>query len=182
MGKMILITGGSRSGKSGYAQRLAESLAEKKLFIATCPVLDPELRARVDRHRADRAGRCWDTIEEQTELASVLRDRPNYPVILIDCLTLWINNRMYHAEQAGVTLTEEAIAAASLEVVAACRATAATVILVTNEVGMGVIPDNAPARLFRDLSGRCNQIIAAAAEEVFLLVSGLPLILKKSLA
>lgn len=182
MGRIVLVTGGSRSGKSGYAQRLAESLAERKLFVATCPVLDEELRGRVERHRAERAGRGWDTAEEQTALAGVLRAHADYPVILIDCLTLWVNNRMFHAEQAGISLTEDDIRDAALDLLAACRATVGTVILVTNEIGMGIIPDNAQARRFRDLAGRCNQTVAAGADEAVLLVSGLPLILKKSLA
>lgn len=182
MGKIILVTGGSRSGKSAYAQQMAEASAEKKLFVATCPVLDEELRTRIDRHRANRVGRGWDTAEEQTALTELVRNSAEYPVILIDCLTLWINNLLYQAGQTTKELGEEEIRVLCTELTAACRSIPGTVILVTNELGMGVIPDNPLARRFRDLAGRCNQVVANAADEVTLLVSGLPLFLKKPLA
>ena len=182
MGRIILVTGGSRSGKSLYAQQLAESIHPKRLYVATCPIIDPELSERVRRHKEQRAGRNWDTIEEQTGLRQAVERAGPDGVILIDCLTLWVNNLMYHARQKGHEVSEEDVAQLCSELCACCRASAADVIMVGNEVGMGVIPDNHDARHFRDLSGRCNQCIADEADEVAFMVSGLPLFLKKALA
>lgn len=180
MGETILITGGSRSGKSGYAQRLAEAIPAPRTFIATCPVLDEEMRARIRRHKEDRARQSWRTIEETLDLAGALRSARESRVVLVDCLTLWINNLMFAAEEERKVLSEDEVAARSQEVLAVCAGLSGTVILVTNEAGMGIIPENALARRFRDLAGRCNQVIAARASTVTLLVAGLPLELKKT--
>ena len=182
MGKIILVTGGSRSGKSAYAQRRAEEIPGRKIFIATCPVLDAELAERVRRHQAARAGRDWDTVEEQLSPARCLRQQSGYPAALLDCLTLWVNNLLYQAGKDGRDFTEDDMSIAAAELADAAREYPGTAIFVTNEVGLGLVPENALARRFRDLAGRCNQIMAARADEAVLLVSGLPLILKKSLA
>jgi len=181
MGKVILITGGSRSGKSGYAQRLAEAIPAPRTFVATCPVLenDTEMQARVLRHKEDRARHEWQTIEEATDLPRALREARESRVILVDCLTLWVNNLMYAAEQRQELLHEDGISAQCKIVLNTCAELPGTIIFVTNEVGMGIIPENALARRFRDLAGRCNQVIAAHAHTVTFMVSGLPLELKK---
>ena len=174
---LILVTGGSRSGKSVFAQQLAEQYDAPRLFIATCPNIDPETDSRITRHCRDRAGRGWQTIEEPLLLAGLLRRIPPGTVVLIDCLTLWISNLMHEAEQSS-RISEEQITVLTDELSQAARRHQGRVIFVTNEVGLGIVPDNPAARQFRDLSGRCSQIIAAAADEVFLVCCGIPLRIK----
>ncbi len=181
MSRVHLITGGSRSGKSGYAQRLAESLPGLRAFIATCPVVDEEMRQRILKHQLARAAGTWQTIEEPLDLARVIAARTDIPVLLVDCLTLWINNLMYAAEQAHQPpVGEEQVAARTREILAACAQRGGTILFVTNEVGMGIVPENALARRYRDLVGRCNQTLAAGANAVTLVTCGIPLHLKGS--
>jgi adenosylcobinamide kinase/adenosylcobinamide-phosphate guanylyltransferase len=178
MANMILITGGSRSGKSSHAQRLAEALPGYRAYIATCPVIDPETAERIQRHRASRQAHDWDTIEETIDLGGVIRRSTSHQVLLIDCLTLWINNLLYDAENRKEAFSEETMVVRCREVIDACHAFPGTVIFVTNELGMGIVPDNETARRFRDCAGRCNQIMAEAAGTVILVVAGIPLVLK----
>lgn len=178
MSRLVLTTGGCRSGKSAHAQTLAETLPGPRAYLATCPVIDDEMRRRVDAHRRDREGRGWTTVEESLDLAGAIRRAEGHPVILVDCLTLWLNNLAYEAELAGISLTEDAVAARAAEVAHAARQHGGTVVFVTNEVGMGIVPDNRSARHFRDLAGRVNQTLAAACDEVVLLVSGIPISIK----
>jgi adenosylcobinamide kinase / adenosylcobinamide-phosphate guanylyltransferase len=179
MAKIILVTGGSRSGKSAFAQKMAEALDGPRAYVATCPVIDPETEERVGKHRTARRGKGWETIEETVDLAGVIRRAGGYRVLLVDCLTLWANNLLYESEQRGERFTEEAAADRCRELIGVCRTFPGTVIVVTNELGMGIVPGNETARRFRDIAGRCNQEIAAAAETVTLVVSGIPLELKK---
>jgi len=179
MAEIILVTGGSRSGKSSYAQKQAEELPGSRLYVATCPVIDPEMEERIRKHRAARSGRGWETIEETVDLAGVIRRNGAGRTILVDCLTLWINNLLYAEQKGGAALTEEIIVEYCRELVAACREITGTVFLVANEVGMGIVPDNETARRFRDIAGRCNQEIARAANKVTLLVCGIPLPVKE---
>jgi adenosylcobinamide kinase / adenosylcobinamide-phosphate guanylyltransferase len=178
MAEIVLVTGGCRSGKSAYAQRLAESLPPTRLFVATCPVTDDEMRRRIDQHRRARRDRGWETVEEQIDLAGVLSRSGQHRVLLVDCLTLWINNLLYHADHEGRPLSEDDVAKQCGDVLDACQAAAGTVIFVTNEVGMGVVPENASARRYRDLVGRANQVVAARADTVTLLACGIPVALK----
>jgi adenosylcobinamide kinase/adenosylcobinamide-phosphate guanylyltransferase len=178
MAHIILVTGGCRSGKSAYALRLAESLPGKRSYVATCPILDEETVARIRRHREARRDSEWTTIEEETDLCRVLDDGA-CDVMLVDCLTLWINNLMYHTEPDGGAINEDEIAEQCTRILAAARQRSGTVIFVTNEVGSGIVPENVAARQYRDQVGRCNQVIAADADEVTLVYCGIPLHLKK---
>lgn len=178
MARVILVTGGARSGKSAYALELAETLDGEKAFLATCPLVDEETWQRIRRHQQARSRASWHTIEETTDLVGVLKRSDGYQVVLVDCLTLWINNLMHEAQEDGQRIGEEHIAEMSRELLAACSERDGTVIFVTNEVGMGIVPDNALARRYRDLAGRCSQVMAAGADAVTFVACGIPLDLK----
>lgn len=178
MARIALITGGCRSGKSMFAQTLAESLPGRRVFIATCQPLDDEMRERIDRHREARAAMDWKTIEEPVHLADVLTRAQDNEVVLVDCLTLWISNLLCNPEAECADLDEEQMTQRCQEVLDACRRHPGTVVLVTNEVGAGIVPDTILARRFRDLVGRCNQVLAAGADSVTLMACGLPISLK----
>lgn len=177
MARVILVTGGSRSGKSRQAQRIAEEEGNRKVFVATCPRVDAEMTARIRRHQEERAGKGWETVEEGVDLAGVLA-RTAGEVVLVDCLTLWINNLLFTGDRAEDLVDEDWVAARCGELLDICRGRQGTVIFVTNEVGLGIVPENPLARRFRDLVGRCNQVMAHRADRVLFMVSGLPLILK----
>lgn len=178
MARIILVTGGARSGKSDYAQHRAEELGEKRVYIATCPVIDTEMEVRIDKHKEARAGKNWQTVEEETDLVSAIEQYGSAEVILIDCLTLWINNLLYVSQQSQRDLAEPEIVEHCEYVLQAGRHHRGNIVLVTNEVGLGIVPDNTAARQYRDLVGRCNQTMATSADEVVLISCGLPLILK----
>lgn len=169
MNHSLFIVGGARSGKSRHAQARAEATGLARLFVATAQAFDDEMRDRIDRHQAER-GDDWATIEAPVDLASVIADhaRPG-TVLLIDCLTLWTSNLL---------LAEQDIGAATGDLVRAIGLAGGPVILVANEVGLGIVPDNALARRFRDEAGIVNQRVAAACEEVLFIAAGLPLTLK----
>lgn len=165
----LLVLGGARSGKSRYAQSRAESLAGDLVYVATAQALDAEMADRIDRHRADRGPR-WSTLDVPLDLpTALLAHAAPGRVLLVDCLTLWTSNLMF-AERDLDTETE-ALASAVVQA-------RGPVILVANEVGLGIVPDNALARRFRDAAGRLNQAIAVAADEVQFVAAGLPLRLK----
>jgi adenosylcobinamide kinase/adenosylcobinamide-phosphate guanylyltransferase len=178
MARLALISGGCRSGKSRQALELAEKGGGGRLLVATCAPLDEEMKARIARHQAERRGRGWETIEETIDLEGVLRTNAAFEVVLVDCLTLWINNLLHAAQQQSRELDEEEMGLRAAKVVDICRQRPGKVVLVTNEVGLGIMPENALARRFCDLVGRCNQVVAQAADEVIFMVSGLPLRLK----
>ncbi len=181
MGKIILITGGARSGKSRYALELAESMAEKRLFVATSPRLDPEMEERIDRHKLERAGRNWDSLEEELHLSSLFNEHlEKYDVVLIDCLTLWINNLLYAGEQNNQKIDDCFIRERIISLINAARKSLVTTILVTNEVGLGIVPANKLARKYRDLVGIANQTIGRVADDLIMVSCGVPLVIKSS--
>jgi len=179
LARIILVTGGSRSGKSRYAEQLAEALPGPRVFVATCPIIDDEMSERIRKHQEQRAEADWHTLEEPTDPSRALLGAQGYNVFLVDCLTLWINNLMYAAQEQDLIFSEEDMVRSCQDLIQACSRIEGTVIFVTNEVGSGIVPENAAGRLFRDLVGRCNQTIAQAANDVFLLSCGLPIPLKK---
>jgi adenosylcobinamide kinase/adenosylcobinamide-phosphate guanylyltransferase len=165
--RLTLVLGGARSGKSRYAERLITALPPPWIYVATAQALDAEMTARIEAHRA-RRGAGWTTVEAPRDLVATLAATGKAP-ILVDCLTLWLSNLMMADAliEAEIERLENALAQA-----------AAPVVLVANEVGSGIVPDNALARHFRDLQGGLNQRIAAQADSVVLLVAGLPLFVK----
>ncbi len=165
----LFVLGGARSGKSRYAQARAESLPGDLIYVATAQAFDDEMEERIARHVADRGPR-WSTLDVPLDLpAAILANAAPGRVLLVDCLTLWTSNLMF-AER-DLDAETEALATAVTQA-------AGPVLLVANEVGLGIVPDNALARRFRDVAGRINQAIAAAAEEVQFIAAGLPLRLK----
>ncbi|MGA7803423.1 bifunctional adenosylcobinamide kinase/adenosylcobinamide-phosphate guanylyltransferase [Bradyrhizobium sp.] len=165
---IILITGGARSGKSARAEIRAWGFAGQPVYIATAEPLDSEMSDRIAKHRA-RRGQDWRERETPLELATALAETDGGGARLVDCLTLWLSNLM-HAER---DWTEEAA-----KLVDALGRQQSPVVLVSNEVGSGIVPDNALARQFRDAAGQLNQMIARAADEVEFVVAGLPLRVK----
>jgi adenosylcobinamide kinase/adenosylcobinamide-phosphate guanylyltransferase len=163
--------GGARSGKSRLAQARAEATPGELVYVATAEALDAEMTERIARHRAER-GPPWRTVEAPRNLADVIR-RECGPgrVVLVDCLTMWLSN---------VLLAGEDVAAASRELLTALAGQGGVLLLVSNEVGMGIVPETALGRQFRDEAGRLNQAVAAAADEVQLVVAGLAMPLKGS--
>jgi len=179
MAKIILISGGARSGKSSHALELAESLSTKRLFVATCPKIDEEMAKRVERHQRERKGRGWVTIECEKDLADVFYHKSKgFDVVLVDCITLWVNNILF-SESGNEVIDDNAIALLCNQWLEAARQCSGTVICVTNEVGLGIVPDNALARRYRDLVGTCNQLIGRKASDVILVSCGIPFYLKK---
>jgi adenosylcobinamide kinase/adenosylcobinamide-phosphate guanylyltransferase len=168
MSKVILVTGGARSGKSALAEHLVEGLGPDPVYIATAEAHDDEMIARIAGHRA-RRGPAWTTHEASLELAGALTNTDGGGPRLVDCLTLWLSNLM---------LAQRDWEAAAEELLVVLAAQRAPVVLVTNEVGSGIVPENALARAFRDAAGLLNQRVADAADEVHLAVSGLSLQLK----
>jgi adenosylcobinamide kinase/adenosylcobinamide-phosphate guanylyltransferase len=168
MAPLILVLGGARSGKSRHAERLMSQYDPPWTYIATAEALDDEMGERIAQHRARRDER-WQTIEAPRALADAVQNAPADQALLIDCLTLWLSNRLLR----DADLDEEMSA---LSETLALR-TAATIV-VANEVGLGIVPDNALARRFRDAAGKANQMLAAQADRVEFVAAGLALRLK----
>jgi adenosylcobinamide kinase/adenosylcobinamide-phosphate guanylyltransferase len=169
---LTLIIGGARSGKSAHAQALAEGEAglfgSAPVMIATAEALDAEMEARIARHRAER-GPHWRTLEAPLELASAIGALGSQDCAVVDCLTLWLSNLM---------MAERDVEAETWALLAVVKASPAEIIMVSNEVGMGIVPENALARRFRDAAGRLNRQAAECADRVTVMFAGVPLVLK----
>lgn len=168
-GKVVLVLGGARSGKSGFAEKLGDALPGEHIFIATAQAFDEEMASRITRHRADRATH-WRTVECPLELETTIRDHDGRnAVLLVDCLTLWLSNLMLGDHDVGAARDRLVGLAPDIEGV---------LLLVSNEVGQGIVPENALARRFRDEAGWLNQAMARVADEVWFVTAGLPQQLK----
>ena len=166
---IVLFVGGARSGKSRMAQARAESAPGELVYLATGEALDAEMTDRIAKHRADRGPR-WRTVEAPLDLPDAIRrESVRGRVLLVDCLTLWLSN---------LILSERDVSTATRALLTALADVSGTVLIVTNEVGLGIVPDNALARRFRDEAGRLNQAVAAAAHEVVFVAAGLALRMK----
>ncbi|SFH97503.1 bifunctional adenosylcobinamide kinase/adenosylcobinamide-phosphate guanylyltransferase [Albimonas pacifica] len=172
-----LVLGGARSGKTSCAQGWAEALGPARVYLATGQAFDAEMEDRIARHKAER-GEGWSTVEEPLDLPAALALAAAAPgpaapdVLLVDCLTLWLSNLMHHDRD------PEAETAALL---AALAQAPRPVILVSNELGLGLVPETPLGRAFRDAQGRLNQAAAAAVDDVIFVAAGLPLVLKGAL-
>ncbi|MEM7568092.1 MAG: bifunctional adenosylcobinamide kinase/adenosylcobinamide-phosphate guanylyltransferase, partial [Pseudomonadota bacterium] len=168
-GSLTLVLGGARSGKSRHAEGLVAASGLPRIYIATAEAWDEEMRERIAKHRADR-GPDWTTVDAPLDLARTIAEqaRPDR-VVLVDCLTLWLTN---------VMLAERDVEAEEATLLEALREPAGPIVCVSNETGLGIVPDNALARRFRDAQGRLNQRIAAIAARVDFIAAGLPIRLK----
>ena len=172
MAQMVFITGGARSGKSRLAEELACSYGEPLLYVATAQCGDSEMADRIERHQA-RRGPAWQTVEEPYELLSVLTGHDGwFKAVLVDCVTLWLTNLLLNPARSSSALDQVR------QLTDAAKSLRSPLILVSNEVGMGIVPVNELARKFRDLAGEANEILATAADEAYVMFSGLPLKLK----
>ena len=182
MGKLILVLGGARSGKSTYAQELARQItagSSRVAYVATGVSCDDEMRARVEQHQRSRPPE-WATIEEPTEVAQVIQKaREEYAVMIVDCLTTLITNWLAERGQLeepteSMAELEKAVLGQVEDLVRAAKGARATVIVVSNEVGLGLVPSFKSGRVFRDLAGLANQFIARQADEVYTMWAGIP--------
>ena len=165
---LTFVLGGARSGKSRHAEALIEALPPPWAYIATAQAWDDEMAQRIAEHRARRSA-DWVTIDAPLDLPDAIRGLPSGQPVLVDCLTLWLTN---------LILAERDTAAAGAALVDACAGAMGPVVMVSNEVGLGIVPDNALARRFRDEAGRLHQAIAARAGRVVFMVAGLPMRVK----
>jgi adenosylcobinamide kinase/adenosylcobinamide-phosphate guanylyltransferase len=166
--RFALVVGGARSGKSSLAEKLVTATGRSRCYIATSQAWDDEMQARIEEHRRQR-GPDWRTVETPLHLAAALRETRPDEAVLVDCATLWLTNLM---------LGEHDIGQATQDLLAAISACPAPVAIVSNEVGWGIVPENALARRFRDVQGRLNQALAARADLVVGVMAGLPFVLK----
>ncbi len=184
MKRCILITGGARSGKSRFALALAKKLAQPVLFVATAVAGDEEMKRRIENHRRERPAE-WRTLEATTGIGTHIRkELGEARVVIIDCIALLVNNVLsqhgYSVSSETETLSEQQVIDEISQLVACIKATDATFIIVTNEVGLGIVPADKATRLYRDLLGRANQMLASCADEVHFMVAGLPVKVKPS--
>lgn len=169
--RCTFVLGGARSGKSAFAERLVESAGKPKIYIATAQAFDTEMRARIEAHKG-RRGEGWTTTEAPLDVAGALGTIPAGSVVLLDCATLWLSNHL---------LAEHDLSAACDGLIAALADCRSEVVVVSNEVGSGIVPENPLARRFRDAQGVLNQRLAAICDLAVLVVAGLPVVLKGTL-
>lgn len=186
MGKSILVTGGARSGKSNFAESLMKGISGPVLYLATAQAYDEEMQLRIEKHRQSRPAE-WDTIEAYRGLGKIISGQGSkYRGIMIDCITIMVTNLLFDLpeiqqedfKRESIQRAEEKILAEAADLAAGVAASDATVVMVTNELGSGIVPEYPLSRVFRDIAGRVNQYLAARADEVYLVVCGLPLKLK----
>ena len=183
--RCVLITGGARSGKSRFAQELAIRVNESVLFVATAQAGDEEMQERIQRHKKARPA-SWNTLEATTNIGSqISQEIAGARVVIIDCIALLVNNifSQYsdpNGEQTAAPLIEEKVIGEINELVECINKTDARFIIVTNEIGLGLVPISRIGRLYRDVMGKANQRLAQEAEEVYLMVAGLPVQIKPS--
>ncbi len=180
MGRLLLILGGARSGKSAYAQQLAEELGGTQvLFVATAEAGDEDMAQRIARHRAERPA-AWRTLEAAHQVGHAITEHgAGATVVVVDCLTLLVSNVLFCTGDIPEAATAEpAVQAEVAALIQACTTLPGTAIVVSNEVGLGLVPDNALGRLYRDLLGRANQALARQADAVYFMVAGLPVDVK----
>lgn len=166
--ELTLVLGGASSGKTAVAEGLAKGSGRGLIYLATAEIRDNEMRAKVYKHKELR-GAGWKTIEAPMDLGPALNRTPGDHVVLLDCATMWLSNHL---------LAENDLAVAEADLMTALTMSAAPVIVVSNEVGLSIVPENALARAFRDAQGKLNQKLAAKADLVVNVVAGLPQILK----
>jgi adenosylcobinamide kinase/adenosylcobinamide-phosphate guanylyltransferase len=170
---VIFVTGGARSGKSDFAQDMAEKIEGKRVFVATAQAFDEEMEERIQKHQENRGAR-WDTLEEPIDIGGTIRSvLGQYKTILIDCLTVWMSNLLLEYPDQNEKISEIVD-----DFFSGLSESEETIIVVSNEVGMGIVPDNKLARHYRDQIGFLNQRMARRADEVYVLFSGIPVKIK----
>lgn len=180
MGKIILVTGGARSGKSSFAETYVRKYGENMAYIATAQVLDEEMEQRVALHKKQRSTANWHTLEAPFDAERAIDECAVYDAILFDCLTVYMSNLlcMPQTEKLAAAQRQKKILAAIEKLVHAAKQHKGFSVFVTNEVGSGIVPENALARQYRDIAGVCNQHMAKNADAVYFVVSGIPLKIK----
>lgn len=180
MSKIIFLLGGARSGKSSYAIELAKRISDKVLYLATGVPCDDETKAKIEKHKKARP-KSWTVIEKPLNVETALKEIDNsIEVVIIDCFTFWVSNLLLHYQDKKVdsSYLETEITTRVLQVISIARNIKAQVIIVSNEVGLGIVPETSLGRIFRDILGRANQMVTASADEVLLMVAGIPIKVK----
>jgi adenosylcobinamide kinase / adenosylcobinamide-phosphate guanylyltransferase len=181
--KIVLLLGGARSGKSHYAQEMAKNMAERVLFVATAEAGDEDMRHRIENHQRSRPA-AWRTLEATTGIGDRIEDEiQDEQLVIVDCITLLINNIFCHYDQKQFEVIEDSIIEKEVvaevnELLKCIQKVDASFIIISNEVGLGIVPDNRMGRLYRDFLGRVNQMLAQAATEVYFMMAGIPLRVK----
>ncbi len=185
MKKIILLLGGARSGKSYYAQELAKKMAEKVLFVATAEAGDEDMRRRIENHQRGRPA-TWRTLEETTGIGNRIEDEiEDEQLVIIDCITLLVSNIFSRYDEKQFETIEDSILEKEVlseinRLLECLKKVDASFIIISNEVGLGIVPDNRMGRLYRDFLGRTNQMLAQSADEVYFMIAGIPLRVKTS--
>jgi adenosylcobinamide kinase / adenosylcobinamide-phosphate guanylyltransferase len=185
MGKIVLITGGARSGKSNYAESMAKIYENKDVaYIATSLPIDEEMRDRIKRHQKNRPN-DWITFENYSKIDNILENNFTKKLFLVDCITIMVTNLIFdynkHSDEIdskSANDINDKILAYINNILIICRNNNFTIFFVTNEVGMGIVPDNSISRVFRDIAGRVNQRLAAESDDVYFRISGIPVKIK----